>query len=224
MPISYEFKTTELFRRFGIGEYVSDIDTVTGDELAGKIERFVGDYSSFSRQLFEGVLSEHQRAKASFDTLDHALDRDVANRSGQDHVKKRKYTVKIAFVLREFPLTSLTFVYRQIEALAQAGHEVSVIAQPSADLSTNAPTAERVRVLYLPGEHRKLERLFSVAALMLRSCVRHPTNILAYLSVLRPRDYLRGRWSARLFAAGVTLSESKAAIRRGLLSLRLQRR
>ncbi len=117
--------------------------------------------------------------------------------------------MKIAFVLREFPLTSLTFVYRQIEALAQAGHEVSVVAQPSADPSANVPVAERVRVLYLPGERRKLERLFSVAALMLRSCVRHPANIPAYLSVLRPRDYLRGRWSARLFAAGVTFLNQK---------------
>ncbi len=88
VPISYEFKTTELFRRFGIGKYVSDIDTVTGDELAGKIERFVEHYSSFNKQLFEGVLSEHRRAEASFDALDYVFDLDPASKpSAQDHVK-----------------------------------------------------------------------------------------------------------------------------------------
>ena len=73
LPISYEFKTNELFRRFGVSQYVSDIDTVTGETLVQKLDAFVNQYSEFGKQLFDGVDEQYREALASFDALDDAL-------------------------------------------------------------------------------------------------------------------------------------------------------
>ena len=115
--------------------------------------------------------------------------------------------MNIAFILQEFPVTSQTFVYRQIDALIKAGHEVSVLAmrRPNLGSSSNTVEAEQLKVLYLPGSERcRLARFSNAAALIARSCLRHPARIPAYFSHLSFQNS-RGRWDAKLLAIKVTL-------------------
>ena len=62
--------------------------------------------------------------------------------------------MNIAFILGTFPVTSETFVNRQIEALLAAGHSVTVIARQQGS-SVNVVTAPNLNVIYSSNSETK---------------------------------------------------------------------
>lgn len=55
LPISYEFKTTELFARLGLGGLVQDMDSVTGESLCAALDRFLEVRPNLSAALPQWV-------------------------------------------------------------------------------------------------------------------------------------------------------------------------
>jgi colanic acid/amylovoran biosynthesis protein len=65
MPIAYEFKTLELFNRFGLAEWVLDIETIEPDASVDLLERYLIQLPTFRRRLFEQVeLSRREAVKS----------------------------------------------------------------------------------------------------------------------------------------------------------------
>jgi colanic acid/amylovoran biosynthesis protein len=65
MPIAYEFKTTELFNRFGLAEWVLDIETIEPDAAVYLLKRYLIELPTFRRTLFEHVEQSRQEAVKS---------------------------------------------------------------------------------------------------------------------------------------------------------------
>ena len=61
-PVSYEFKTRELFDRFGVGEYVHDMEGVDADAFVQTLGNFLHNAASVRETLFAGVEIERKRA------------------------------------------------------------------------------------------------------------------------------------------------------------------
>ena len=68
VPIAYEFKTKELFRRLEGAEPVLDIETIDGDALVGAIDDFLQEIDDRREPLFGAVARERARA---LDAADH---------------------------------------------------------------------------------------------------------------------------------------------------------
>ena len=66
LPIAYEFKTSELFRRLGVERWLLDIEDVDGASLVATLESFVRSLPSTRKELFHNVLIESKRARESF--------------------------------------------------------------------------------------------------------------------------------------------------------------
>jgi colanic acid/amylovoran biosynthesis protein len=73
LPIAYEFKTVELFERFGLGDLVLDYDSLTGSRLSDGVDRIVRELRAVRAQLTSGVREETQRAHAVEIRLGHVL-------------------------------------------------------------------------------------------------------------------------------------------------------
>lgn len=69
LPISYEFKTAHLFQRLGLGEFVCDIEQVTGEVLRDTMDRLIDQLSEIRGPLFRRVDEERRRAGAAADDL-----------------------------------------------------------------------------------------------------------------------------------------------------------
>lgn len=68
-PIAYEFKTTELFRRLGLGEWVQEIDAVEADRLSGAILRFLAGLEAVRPSLAAAVGEERRLALTAVEPL-----------------------------------------------------------------------------------------------------------------------------------------------------------
>jgi colanic acid/amylovoran biosynthesis protein len=72
-PIAYEFKTSELFERLGVGEWVQDIGQLTGKTLSTHFSGFLEALPGLRAELFERVEDERVRARAAASTLARTL-------------------------------------------------------------------------------------------------------------------------------------------------------
>lgn len=115
--------------------------------------------------------------------------------------------MNIAFIHGTFPVTSQTFVHRQIEALLAAGHDVTVIARHKGP-DLNKVENSRLKVIYSSDVASKKGRLFDLFKVVFSSSLKTPKRIPAYLAALRPRDYLRGAWEAHFASVAVKLGTS----------------
>ncbi len=71
-PIAYEFKTTELFRRLGAGEWVEDVNTLDAATLPGHFDAFLEALPALRGRLFDKVLEESATAMAAAELLGRA--------------------------------------------------------------------------------------------------------------------------------------------------------
>jgi colanic acid/amylovoran biosynthesis protein len=62
LPIAYEFKTTELFTRLGMGDWVSPIESVATGDFRETLKRFLEFLPAHRKALFEAVELERQAA------------------------------------------------------------------------------------------------------------------------------------------------------------------
>jgi colanic acid/amylovoran biosynthesis protein len=65
LPIAYEFKTQELFARFGLKSWVQDIEDINVSSLIETIDSFLESLPQIRQQLFESVEQERQQALKS---------------------------------------------------------------------------------------------------------------------------------------------------------------
>lgn len=65
LPIAYEFKTQELFRRLGLGEWVQDIETTDTESIKSLFDKFIDELPTVRHSLFMQVAKERAQAIAS---------------------------------------------------------------------------------------------------------------------------------------------------------------
>lgn len=81
LPIAYEFKTRELFARFGQRSWVSDISTVTTDSLPSLARQFISNIENIRWQQRVATAKERERALQAVDLLRDAFRRLDSTRS-----------------------------------------------------------------------------------------------------------------------------------------------
>jgi colanic acid/amylovoran biosynthesis protein len=65
MPIAYEFKMDELFRRLGHGQWVQDIESINGESLIKAVDSFLESMPQIRGTLFTAVQKERESALES---------------------------------------------------------------------------------------------------------------------------------------------------------------
>ena len=65
LPIAYEFKTQELFAKFGLSSWVQDIEDICPNSLSETVDSFLDSLPQICQQLFESVEQERQQALES---------------------------------------------------------------------------------------------------------------------------------------------------------------
>ena len=80
LPIAYEFKTTELFRTLGLGDYVVPIDGITEDRLLDRTRAFLEDLPGITETFRVGVEAQRAEALRAEELLARVLERVVAHR------------------------------------------------------------------------------------------------------------------------------------------------
>ena len=65
LPIAYEFKMRELFRRLGQEHWVQDIEAISGDILINALDQFLEALPEIREPLFTAVQKEYEDAVAS---------------------------------------------------------------------------------------------------------------------------------------------------------------
>jgi colanic acid/amylovoran biosynthesis protein len=73
LPIAYEFKTAELFKRLGMEAWVHDIESITPETLVQSLTDFLQELPSIRRGLFARVEDERVRALESATALARAV-------------------------------------------------------------------------------------------------------------------------------------------------------
>ncbi|NJL11001.1 MAG: hypothetical protein HC908_14825 [Calothrix sp. SM1_7_51] len=78
MPIAYEFKTQELFKRLGQKpDLVLDIEEIDSESLISSIDLFITSISKISSTLFSNVKNEQKRALESGDIVKKTFRQDA---------------------------------------------------------------------------------------------------------------------------------------------------
>ena len=65
LPIAYEFKMQELFKRLGQGQWVQDIETFSAGGLIKAVDQFLKALPAIRESIFTAVQKEHASAAAS---------------------------------------------------------------------------------------------------------------------------------------------------------------
>ena len=65
LPIAYEFKMRELFRRLGQERWVQDIEGISGDALIHAVDQFLKALPEIREPMFTAVQKEYENAAAS---------------------------------------------------------------------------------------------------------------------------------------------------------------
>lgn len=65
LPIAYEFKTQELFAKFGLKSWVQDIEDICPNSLIETVDSYLDSLPQICQQLFESVEQEQQQALES---------------------------------------------------------------------------------------------------------------------------------------------------------------
>jgi colanic acid/amylovoran biosynthesis protein len=74
LPIAYEFKMQELFDRLGHGQWVQNIETVSGHGLAHGVDAMLNELPGIRAKLFNAVEKEHENAVASGQLVKQAFE------------------------------------------------------------------------------------------------------------------------------------------------------
>lgn len=94
LPIAYEFKTRALFERLGLAEFVSDIESITGDELCNRADRWLIQLRKNRAELFRKVEEERRRAadvaELLLAVLPASASEDDVNDQNADHGPRAK--------------------------------------------------------------------------------------------------------------------------------------
>lgn len=75
LPIAYEFKTSELFNRLGLGNWVESMEGIDGRTLAAKADAFLEAIPTLRDSIFQAVQRERSRAIESARLVRAALAR-----------------------------------------------------------------------------------------------------------------------------------------------------
>lgn len=75
LPVSYEFKTEELFAGLNQRDWVQDIEHISGDSLIRAVDSFIEAIPRERKSLFEAVERERVRAIESIELVKHAFER-----------------------------------------------------------------------------------------------------------------------------------------------------
>jgi len=73
LPIAYEFKTSELFTRFGLGETVVEIEKISPDAVLAAVEKTAICWSRNADKVWSAVMSERQSAFGAADQIARSL-------------------------------------------------------------------------------------------------------------------------------------------------------
>jgi colanic acid/amylovoran biosynthesis protein len=65
LPIAYEFKTTEMFTSFGLGDWILEIETIEPEKAVWMLDRYLAELPTFRRTLFERVEQSRQDVEKS---------------------------------------------------------------------------------------------------------------------------------------------------------------
>ena len=77
LPIAYEFKTRELFTRFGLKDWVLDIETIQASTAVPLLERYIAEVPQLREALFNHVEASRQQAVESGRLMRQALEAEV---------------------------------------------------------------------------------------------------------------------------------------------------
>jgi len=77
LPISYEFKTTELFRRFGLGDAVIEIEHIDPGRVLDAFDKACVFWTEHSGDAWAIVREHRKSAFEAGDLVQHMLDRDL---------------------------------------------------------------------------------------------------------------------------------------------------
>lgn len=69
LPIAYEFKSSELFAKFGLSEYVLDIESVYGEQLITYNDQFLQNVQAIRQNIFPQILDMRVEAIRSAELL-----------------------------------------------------------------------------------------------------------------------------------------------------------
>ena len=78
LPVSYEFKTTELFEALGLGEYVVPIDGITEERLLDRTRAFLDDLPELTGTFRAGVEAQRAQARRAEELLARVVQRVIA--------------------------------------------------------------------------------------------------------------------------------------------------
>jgi hypothetical protein len=73
LPVAYEFKTSELFTRLGLGDSVVEIEDISPDKALAAIERAAALWSRHAEDIWAAVMAERQSAFSAADQIARAL-------------------------------------------------------------------------------------------------------------------------------------------------------
>jgi colanic acid/amylovoran biosynthesis protein len=93
-PIAYEFKTTELFTRLGMGKWILPIEDAAEDRLVTMLEDFLRHLPERRKALFEGVEEERKVALSAIDLLKEAAQPRTARSSSALHTAPSEVPVE----------------------------------------------------------------------------------------------------------------------------------
>jgi colanic acid/amylovoran biosynthesis protein len=73
LPVAYEFKTSELFARLGLGETVVEIEKISPDTMLNALEKAGAHWSHHADDIWTAVRAERRSAYSAADEIARAL-------------------------------------------------------------------------------------------------------------------------------------------------------
>lgn len=81
LPIAYEFKTQELFRRLGLGEWVQDIEMIEPLSFKNVFDSYIKVLPEIQQEVFTKVMNERQQAASSIEIVKQACNERLKSKS-----------------------------------------------------------------------------------------------------------------------------------------------
>jgi colanic acid/amylovoran biosynthesis glycosyltransferase len=118
--------------------------------------------------------------------------KNKASQAKTEDARVDNRTLRVAFVVNQFPVLSETFILRQVIGLLERGHEVDIFAFSRPADSTSHADVEKYRLLgrtcylddYIDAPSR-LRRLAKRFGLLITNVYRHPRAVLGSLNVFK---------------------------------------
>jgi len=196
LPISYEFKTKQLFKRLELDQWTQDIETLDGETSQRSIDSLLAHFPEINKTVFETVAKERDLAMDSGQRVKEAYGHWLKSAKARSYSKK----MRIALILYTFPTLSETFILNQIFDLIDRGHTLDIFALERGDTRKMHPDVKRYNLLdrtYYPKiPANKVWRVLKAVWLVFVNFHKDPLVILRSLNMLK---YGREAVSLRLF-------------------------